>query len=120
MKLDKAKQELRLKDDALRKLEENSNNLEGKAKSKDQLYRSQQEKVSELEGQIASKTELCRQLEKQFQLSEGVKAKEEICLNLQQKVACQMYYVYFIYFPFVIATKKMSSDILIWLPFCQR
>ncbi|XP_059460416.1 kinesin-like protein KIN-14R isoform X1 [Corylus avellana] len=87
MMLDKAKQELRLKDDALRKLEENSNNLEGKAKSKDQLYRSQQEKVSELEGQIASKTELCRQLEKQFfQLSEGVKAKEEICFNLQQKV----------------------------------
>jgi uncharacterized protein (DUF3084 family) len=105
----------------LQKLEENLNNLEGKAKSRDQLYRSQQEKVSELEGQIASKTELCRQLEKQlFQLSGGVQRKEEICLNLQQKVACQMYCVYFIYFPFVIATKNMSSDILIWLPFCQR
>ncbi|KAJ6685722.1 KINESIN-LIKE PROTEIN KLP-3 [Salix purpurea] len=85
--LDKAKQELRSKDDAMRKLEEGFQNVDGKAKVKDQLFKNQQEKVNELESQLASKTELCRQLEKQLlQLSEGKKEKEEICSNFQQKV----------------------------------
>lgn len=89
LKLDKAKQELRSKDDAMRKLEEGFQNVEGKAKVKDQLFKNQQEKVNELESQLASKTELCRQLEKQLlQLSEGKKEKEEICSDFQQKVSC--------------------------------
>lgn len=87
MMLDKAKQELRSKEDAFQKLEETLHNLEAKAKGKDLLCRNQQEKLSELEGQTVSKTQLCRQLEKQLvQLSEGMKGKEEICWNLQQKV----------------------------------
>ncbi|CAK7347285.1 unnamed protein product [Dovyalis caffra] len=85
--LDKAKQELRSKDDAMRNLEAGFQNLEGKAKVKDQLFKNQQEKVNELENQLASKTELCRQLEKQLlQLSEVKKGNEEIFSIFQQKV----------------------------------
>ncbi|KAF3447269.1 hypothetical protein FNV43_RR12449 [Rhamnella rubrinervis] len=85
--LDKSKQELKSKEDALCKLEETLHNLEGKVKSKDQLFRSQQEIVIELETQFDSKKKLCRQLEKQLlELSEETKGKEEICLNFQQKV----------------------------------
>ncbi|XP_017980789.1 PREDICTED: kinesin heavy chain isoform X1 [Theobroma cacao] len=85
--LDKAKQELRLKDEALRKSEENYHNLEGKAKGRDQLCKIQEEKLNELEDQLASKTELCRQLERQLlQLSERMMEKEEICSNFQLKV----------------------------------
>jgi hypothetical protein len=43
--LERAKQELRLKDDSLRKLEENLQNLETKAKGKEQLCKNLQEKV---------------------------------------------------------------------------
>ncbi|XP_048226914.1 kinesin-like protein KIN-14R isoform X2 [Ricinus communis] len=87
MMLDKAKQELRSKDDVMYKLEENFQNLEGKAKSKDQLCKNQQEKTNELERQLAMKTELCGKLENQLlQLSQGMKGKEEICTNFQQKV----------------------------------
>ncbi|XP_034676295.1 kinesin-like protein KIN-14R isoform X2 [Vitis riparia] len=87
MMLDRVKQESNSKDEAFRKLEENFQNLEGKAKSRDQIYRNQKEKVNELELQLESKTESCRQLEKQLlQLSEGVKKEEEIGLTLQQKV----------------------------------
>lgn len=107
LKLDKAKQELRSKDNAFWKLEENLRNFEGKAKGKDQICRIQQEKLSELEGKIALKTQLCRQLETQLlQLSEGVNGKEETCLSLQQKVAGQMNYVEFIYISFVIGNLK--------------
>ncbi|KAH7567632.1 hypothetical protein JRO89_XS07G0108500 [Xanthoceras sorbifolium] len=85
--LEKAKQELRSKDDALHKLEENVLNLECKAKGKDQLCKNQQGTVNELESQLESKTELCRLLEKQLlQLSERMKGKEEICSNFQRKV----------------------------------
>lgn len=87
LKLDKAKQELRLKDEALRKSEENYHNLEGKAKGRDQLCKIQEEKLNELKDQLASKTELCRQLERQLlQLSERMMEKEEICSNFQLKV----------------------------------
>lgn len=107
MKLDKAKQELRSKDNALWKLEENLRNFEGKAKGKDQICRIQQEKLSELEGHIVLKTQLCRQLEKQLlQLSEGANGKEETCLRLQQKVAVQMNYVGLICFSFVVGNLK--------------
>ena len=90
MKLDKAKQELRSKDDALRKSEENFHNLEGKAKGRDQLSKIQEEKLNELEDQLASKEELYRQLEWQLlKLSERMMEKEEICSNFQLKVDCQ-------------------------------
>ncbi|KAK2659962.1 hypothetical protein Ddye_006495 [Dipteronia dyeriana] len=85
--LEKTKQELRSKDDALQKLEENVLNLECKAKGKDQLCKNQQGKVNELESQLESKTELCRLLGKQLlQHSEGMKGKDEICSNFQRKV----------------------------------
>ncbi|XVE95161.1 hypothetical protein REPUB_Repub02eG0072500 [Reevesia pubescens] len=85
--LDKAKQELRSKDDTLRKSEENFRNLEGKAKGRDLLCKIQEEKLNELEDQLASNAELCRQLESQLlQLSERMMDKEEICSNFQLKV----------------------------------
>lgn len=85
--LDKAKQDLRSKDDALRRSDENFYNLEGKAKGRDQLCKIQEEKLTELEDQLASKAELCRQLERQLlQLSERMTEKEEICSNFQLKV----------------------------------
>ncbi|KAK1581632.1 hypothetical protein Q3G72_007552 [Acer saccharum] len=85
--LEKTKQELRSKDDALQKLEENVLNLKCKAKSKDQLCKNQQGKVNELESQLESKTELCKLLEKQLlQHSERMKGEDEICSNFQRKV----------------------------------
>ncbi|XWS24001.1 hypothetical protein CRYUN_Cryun28dG0063700 [Craigia yunnanensis] len=85
--LDKARQELRSKDDALRKSEENFHNLEGKAKGRDQLSKIQEEKLNELKDRLASKEELYRQLESQLlQLSERMMEKEEICSNFQLKV----------------------------------
>ncbi|KAE8659234.1 E3 ubiquitin-protein ligase UPL2 isoform 1 [Hibiscus syriacus] len=85
--LDKAKQELRSKDDALRKSMENFHNLEGKAKDSAQLCKTQEEKLNELEHQLSSKTEFCRQIERQlWQLSERMMEKEEICSNFQLKV----------------------------------
>ncbi|XVF36564.1 hypothetical protein REPUB_Repub19eG0068400 [Reevesia pubescens] len=85
--LDKAKQELRSKDDALRKSEENFHNLEGRAKGRDQLSKIQEEKLNELEDELASRGELCRQLEKQLlKLSDRMMEKEEIWSNFQLKV----------------------------------
>lgn len=95
LKLDKAKQESNSKDEALRKLEEKIQTLEGKAKSKDHNCKNQKEKVNELELHLESRKELCRQLEKQLlQLSEEMK-KEEIGLTLHQKVASLMSYFFF-------------------------
>lgn len=86
-KLDKAKQESRSKDEALRKLEENYQNLECKSKNKDHFSRNQQEKVTELEVKLESRTEFCKQFEKQLmQRSDQLKEKEEICMTLQHKV----------------------------------
>lgn len=88
IKLEKARQESKSKDETLRKLEENFQNLESKAKGKDQFYKNLQEKIKELEGQIELKTAVHSQSEKQVsQLSERLKGREEICSNLQQKVA---------------------------------
>ncbi|GMI82773.1 MALECTIN DOMAIN KINESIN 2 [Hibiscus trionum] len=85
--LDKAKQELRSKDDALRKSVENFHNLERKATGREQLCKTQEEKLNELEDLLSSKTEFCRQLERQlWQLSERMMEKEEICSNFQLKV----------------------------------
>ncbi|RZC91106.1 hypothetical protein C5167_028937 [Papaver somniferum] len=50
--LDKARQESRFKDESLKKLEENIQNLEFKVRSEDQLCKSQQEKVKELESKL--------------------------------------------------------------------
>ncbi|KAI3685800.1 hypothetical protein L6452_35058 [Arctium lappa] len=85
--LDKAKQDLKFKDEALKKLEENHQSLEVKAKCKDQLQKGQQEKLDDLAGQLELKAQLCKQLEKQTsQLSDEVKEKQDICLILQKKV----------------------------------
>ncbi|PIA46512.1 hypothetical protein AQUCO_01500213v1 [Aquilegia coerulea] len=85
--LDKARQESRLKDEALRKLEENLQNLESKARSKDQVCKNQQDKVKDLEGQLGSNIELHNQMEKQlWQTMEKLKGKEEAYVRLQNKV----------------------------------
>ncbi|XP_058081132.1 kinesin-like protein KIN-14E isoform X2 [Magnolia sinica] len=86
--LDKARQELRCKDESLRNLEENRQTIENKLRSNDQIIRNQQDKVKELEGQIQSKTEsLQTQSERQlWQLSEKLKGREEMCMALEQKV----------------------------------
>ncbi|XP_050207091.1 kinesin-like protein KIN-14R isoform X2 [Mercurialis annua] len=87
MMLDKARQDSKLKDESLRKLEENLQNLENKAKSKDQVYKNLQEKIKELEGQLEYKSSLYSQTEKQVsQLAERLKGKEDSCSGLQQKI----------------------------------
>ncbi|OAY33502.1 kinesin-like protein KIN-14R isoform X2 [Manihot esculenta] len=85
--LDKARQESKAKDESLRKIEENLQNMENKARSKDHIYKVQQEKIKELEGQLELKSNLNSQSEKQvLQLSDKLKGREEICNALQQKV----------------------------------
>ncbi|KAF8780312.1 hypothetical protein HU200_001688 [Digitaria exilis] len=89
--LERAKQEVRLKDDSLRKLEENLQNLETKAKGKEQLCKNLQEKVKELEGQLDSKAHSQITSEKQQrQLTGKLKEKEEMCAALQQKVQAKV------------------------------
>lgn len=91
LKLDKAKQESRSKDESLRKLEESVQNFENKAKGKDQLYRNQLEKIKELEGQLELKIALQSQSEKQVShLTERLKGREEVSLDLQRKVALSL------------------------------
>ncbi|TVU48633.1 hypothetical protein EJB05_08274 [Eragrostis curvula] len=85
--LERAKQDVRLKEDSLRKHEETIQNLETRAKGKEQLCKNLQEKVKELEGQLDSKTQFQMTLEKQqHQVSGKVKEKEELCTALQQKI----------------------------------
>ncbi|KAM0067625.1 putative minus-end-directed kinesin ATPase [Helianthus debilis subsp. tardiflorus] len=87
MMLDKAKQELRLKDESLRKLEESLQNVEGKIKGKDQVHKNHMEKIKELESRIEFEKGLHSQLEKQVSvLSDKLRAKEESNNGLQQKV----------------------------------
>ncbi|CAN0858267.1 Kinesin-like protein KIN-14R [Linum grandiflorum] len=78
--LEKARQESRSKDESLRKLEENFQNLENKTKGKDHAYKSQLERIRELEGQHVQSEKYVSQL------SERLKAREETCNELQQKV----------------------------------
>ncbi|XP_040378751.1 kinesin-like protein KIN-14E [Oryza brachyantha] len=86
--LERARQEVRLKDDSLRKLEDNCQSLENKAKGKEQLYKNLQEKVKELENQLDSKMHSQITSEKQQnQLSGKLKETEEMCATLQQKIA---------------------------------
>lgn len=71
----------------MRKLEENLQNLESKAKGKDQIYKNLQEKIQELEGQIELKRAMQNDSEKKIsQLSAKLRGKEETCGTLQQKV----------------------------------
>ena len=87
LKLDKARQESKSKDESLRKLEESLQHLEGKARGKEQIYKNQQEKIKELEGQLELKTTLHGQSDKQIsQLFERLKGKDEACSSLQHKV----------------------------------
>ncbi|KFK32797.1 hypothetical protein AALP_AA6G289700 [Arabis alpina] len=82
--VEKARQESRSKDESIKKLEENIQNLEGKNKGRDHSYRSLQEKTKELESQLDT---LHNQSEKQnAQLLERLKSRDETCANLQQKV----------------------------------
>ncbi|KAI7736686.1 hypothetical protein M8C21_012222, partial [Ambrosia artemisiifolia] len=91
MTLDKAKQELRLKDESLRKLEESLQNVEGKIKGKDQVHKNHMEKIKELESQIEFKKGLHSQLEKQVSvLSDKLRAKEESNNGLQQRVVKEL------------------------------
>ncbi|KAF9622981.1 hypothetical protein IFM89_035696 [Coptis chinensis] len=85
--LDRARQESRLKDEALHKLEENLQNLESRTRSKDQICKNQQDKVKDLEGQLGSYIESLNQLEKQLlQTMEKLKGKEEANISLQHTV----------------------------------
>lgn len=87
LKLEKARQEARSKDEYVRKLEESLQNIESKAKSKDQIQKSQQDKIKELESQLDLKTALHNQSDMQVsQLSDRLIGREEICYGLQQKV----------------------------------
>lgn len=84
LKVEKARQESRSKDESIKKLEENIQNLEGKNKGRDHSYRSLQEKNKELQTQLDL---LNSQSEKQnAQLQERFKSRDDICSNLQQKV----------------------------------
>ncbi|CAN1216067.1 Kinesin-like protein KIN-14R, partial [Linum perenne] len=85
--LEKARQESRSKDESLRKLEENLQNLENKTRGKDHVYKSQIERIRELEVQLEQRAVSHGQSEKCIsQLSERLKGREEICNELQQKV----------------------------------
>ncbi|XP_072988679.1 kinesin-like protein KIN-14E [Typha latifolia] len=85
--LDKVKQEARMKDETLRKLEENCQNLENKVKGKEQNYKTLLEKHKEIESQLESRMEIQNLSERQqWQLAEKLKWKEEMCTTLQQKV----------------------------------
>ncbi|XP_031481907.1 kinesin-like protein KIN-14R [Nymphaea colorata] len=86
--LDRAKQELKLKDDSVRQLEEGCQNLEVKLKGKELQCKSYQEKIKELEGCYDLKIkEFQNQLERQrLQFEEILKDKDGICRTLQQKV----------------------------------
>lgn len=87
LKLDKAKQEAKSKDEDLQKLEDRVGSLELQVKSKDQFCKSQQEKVNELESQLGLKTEVCSKVERELlQLGEQVRYKEKTLFTLQQKV----------------------------------
>ncbi|VAI11830.1 unnamed protein product [Triticum turgidum subsp. durum] len=84
---ERSKQEAKLKEESLRKLEENCQNLESKAKGKEQLYKNLQDKVKELESQLDSKMHSQITSEKQqSQLSGKLTEKEEACTALQHKI----------------------------------
>ncbi|XP_047323551.1 kinesin-like protein KIN-14R [Impatiens glandulifera] len=86
--LERARQDCRVKEESLKKLEERVHFLENKEKGKDQLHKNQQEKIKDLEAQAEQqKISLQSQYEKKVtSLSESLKSKEEICMTLQQKL----------------------------------
>lgn len=85
---EKAKQEVKVKDDMIKKLDENMQNLDVKLKGREQLCRNFQEKVKELEGQLETRLkEQQQQWEKEImQYGEKFRGKEQMCRNLQEKV----------------------------------
>lgn len=85
---EKAKQEGKAKDDMMKKMDENMQNLDGKLKGREQLCRNFQEKVKELEGQHETRLrEQQQQWEKEImQYGEKFRGKEQMCRNLQEKV----------------------------------
>ncbi|KAL5705906.1 Kinesin-like protein KIN-14R [Ranunculus cassubicifolius] len=85
--LERSRQESRLKEESLHKVEVNLQSLESKVKSKDQICKNQQDKVKELEGQLNSNIELYKQLDKQLsQTLEKLKGKEEAYATVQLKI----------------------------------
>lgn len=85
--VDKVKQECRTKEESIRKLEESLQNVESKARGRDIISKNQQDKIKDLENQIESKAFLHLQSEKQVSnLAEKLKAREETCTSLQEKV----------------------------------
>ncbi|GKE80848.1 kinesin-like protein KIN-14R [Tanacetum coccineum] len=84
----KAKQDLRRKEDAIKKLEKNYQSLEVKIKCKDQMHKSQPDQVGDVTGQLELKAQLRKQLEKQTsQRSDEVKEKQDMCSTERSKVA---------------------------------
>lgn len=113
-KLEKARQEVKSKDESLRKIEESFQNLESKAKGKDNVYKNQQDKIKELESQLELKTTLHNNSEKQgSQISDKLKEREEICCTLQQKVTWS-------WIPSVIVTNSFHVINLLIFPLGKR
>lgn len=85
---EKAKQEGKVKDDMMKKMEENMQNLDVKLKGREQHCRNLQEKVKELEGQLETRLkEQQQQWEKEvMHYGEKFRGKEQMCRNLQEKV----------------------------------
>ncbi|KAF5449945.1 hypothetical protein F2P56_030341 [Juglans regia] len=61
-----ARHESKSKDESLRKVEENLQNLESKEKGRDQSHKNLHEKINELEGQIELKASIHNMSEKQL------------------------------------------------------
>ncbi|MED6227230.1 hypothetical protein PIB30_111408, partial [Stylosanthes scabra] len=59
--LEMARSECRVKDESIRKLEDNLQSMENKAKGKDNIHRNLHEKIKELEGQVELKTSMQNQ-----------------------------------------------------------
>ncbi|KAH9313775.1 hypothetical protein KI387_022402, partial [Taxus chinensis] len=85
---DKAKQEGRVKDDMIKKMEENTQNLDVKLKGREQLCRTLQETVKELEEQLETKLKEQRQQSEieSMQYVEKLEEREQMCINLEEKV----------------------------------
>ncbi|XP_047315593.1 kinesin-like protein KIN-14R isoform X2 [Impatiens glandulifera] len=85
--LDKAKQDLRIKEEVVRKLEENRLNVENMSRGKERVQKCQQEKIKELEAQIELKIALQNQSEKHAtHLFDSLRDREELCSDLQHKI----------------------------------
>ncbi|GLJ13213.1 hypothetical protein SUGI_0207810 [Cryptomeria japonica] len=85
---EKAKQEVRMKDDMIKMMEENTQNMEANLKGREQLCRTLHDTVKELEEQLETMhKEHQEQLDKEnMQYLEKLNEREQICINLEEKV----------------------------------